>query len=121
MTLIRNLQSGYNVMRGFRKNPRDAQEAARNGRSFAPLRIFWKGLAKEMAAQDHRGQDCPTPREQEVLELLKHGYSNRQIAAEIGVSVRTVRFHLENLMSKLEADNRVQVLASAVRRGWIEV
>jgi DNA-binding NarL/FixJ family response regulator len=57
-----------------------------------------------------------TAREREVLGLLADGSSNREIAAQLFVSVETVRTHVRNAMRKLEADTRTQAVALAIRQ-----
>jgi non-specific serine/threonine protein kinase len=62
----------------------------------------------------------PTPltvREGEVAALVARGLSNRQIAAELSISRRTVSTHLTHVMAKLGLDGRVQVATWAVARG----
>jgi len=49
-----------------------------------------------------------TPRESEVLELVAQGLSNKEIAAELVISVNTVRSHLRFILDKLHMNNRVQ-------------
>lgn len=60
-----------------------------------------------------------TRREQEVLEMLARGLSNAAIAAELHVSVHTVRNHIANLSAKLGAHSKLEVLSIAVRRGLV--
>ena len=55
-----------------------------------------------------------TPREREVLALAADGLSNREIAAELGISEHTVKFHLASVFGKLGASSRTE----AVRRGF---
>ncbi len=57
-----------------------------------------------------------TRRERELLEGLAAGRTNVRIAAELGVSVNTVKFHLKNLYEKLSARNRTEAVAMALRR-----
>jgi DNA-binding NarL/FixJ family response regulator len=68
---------------------------------------------------DAEAQEPLTPRELEVLELLAHGLSNKGIAARLGISDQTVKFHLASLSSKLGAANRTDAVRRAVRRGLI--
>jgi DNA-binding CsgD family transcriptional regulator len=56
----------------------------------------------------------PTPREREVIELVRAGRSNAEIAAELGIAVATVKKHLERTFRKLGVENRSAV---AQRRG----
>jgi len=60
-----------------------------------------------------------TPREQEVLELLAEGLSNRSIAARLDISEHTVKFHVSSICAKLGADNRTDAVRRAVRQGLI--
>jgi len=73
------------------------------------------------------GQTAPRPleqlttRERQVLRLMARGCSNDDIAAELCVSRRTVRFHVSNLFSKLEATSRVEAVVEGIRQGLIQV
>lgn len=60
-------------------------------------------------------------REQEVLALLCEGLSNKQIAQELYLSVRTVENHLSNLYAKLEINSRTEAAVLALQQGWISV
>lgn len=60
-----------------------------------------------------------TPRELEVLRLVAQGRANKAIAAALGVSERTVKFHLSALMGKLGAANRTEAVTLAAQRGVI--
>ncbi len=58
-----------------------------------------------------------TERELEVLQLVTAGLRNREIAAELGISENTAKFHLKNIVEKLHAQNRAELAARAVREG----
>lgn len=58
-----------------------------------------------------------TPRELEVLQFVAHGLSNREIAEELGVSVRTVTTHVRNILDKLHLANRTQAALYAIEKG----
>jgi DNA-binding NarL/FixJ family response regulator len=60
-----------------------------------------------------------TPREVEVLEVLSRGLSNSGIARELGISVNTVRNHVQNILNKLSVHSKLEALAVAVREGII--
>lgn len=60
-----------------------------------------------------------TPRERELLTLLGEGYGNRDIAAALGVSDHTVKFHLRSIYAKLGARSRTEAVSLAVRRGLL--
>ena len=60
-----------------------------------------------------------TPRQREVLELIVAGLDNAQIASRLGVSERTVRAHVSNVLERTGAVNRTQAAVAAVQRGWL--
>lgn len=55
-----------------------------------------------------------TAREQEVLELIADGYSNKEIAVKLQISVCTVQNHVQSILQRLEAHNRTE----AAKRYW---
>jgi len=59
-----------------------------------------------------------TPREIEVLRRLAEGLSNKAIAGALGVSPRTINFHLDNLYAKLGVTSRTEAAIYALREGW---
>lgn len=65
--------------------------------------------------------ETPTPRERDVLELAALGLTNRAIAARLGLSEHTVKFHLASVYGKLGARGRTQAVRRALRRGWIAI
>lgn len=60
-----------------------------------------------------------TEREIEVLKLVACGFSNSQIAEQLVISLNTVKFHLKNILGKLQLENRTQAAAYAVSSGMI--
>lgn len=65
------------------------------------------------------GADALTPREAEVLALLAEGRSNRAIAARLGVSEHTAKFHVNAILGKLGAATRSEAIVLAARRGLV--
>lgn len=59
-------------------------------------------------------------REQEVLQLVAKGCSNRDISENLFISEHTVKTHLKNILSKLHLENRVQLTSYAYNKGWIQ-
>ena len=62
-----------------------------------------------------------TNRESEVLNILANGGRNKDIAAEMIVSLRTVKFHIENLYKKLGVRTRAELIRVATQRGLLTV
>ncbi|MFP1624867.1 response regulator transcription factor [Streptomyces sp. 5K101] len=63
--------------------------------------------------------DSPTPQEQAILRLMSAGVRDEAIAREIGVSIRTFRRNLANLLNRLGAENRFQAGVKASAKGWL--
>jgi len=59
-------------------------------------------------------------REKEVLTWSKRGKSSWEISAILNISERTVNFHVNNIMQKLNAVSRIQAVAVAIERGLIK-
>jgi DNA-binding CsgD family transcriptional regulator len=78
------------------------------------------GLSAHPAGQSETdataGEDL-TPREHDVLIELARGSSNRDIAAALGISENTVKFHVATILAKLQARSRAEAVMAAVRRG----
>jgi two-component system response regulator NreC len=62
-----------------------------------------------------------TPREREVLTYIAEGYTNREIAEALVISIKTVDRHRENIMNKLSLHNRVELVKYAIEKGLITV
>jgi DNA-binding NarL/FixJ family response regulator len=65
------------------------------------------------------GPDRLTERELEVLRLVTAGLRNKEIAARLGITENTAKFHLKNILGKLHAESRTELAARAVREGLI--
>ncbi len=66
-----------------------------------------------------RDPDQLTDRELDVLRLVVNGLRNKEIAAALGISENTVKFHLRNILDKLHAHSRAEAVARAVREGLL--
>ena len=62
-----------------------------------------------------------TPREQEVLGLMKLGHTNRQIAADLAISLGTAKNHVEHIISKLGVSDRTQAVVRALELGILDL
>jgi DNA-binding NarL/FixJ family response regulator len=75
--------------------------------------------APAAGAAGDRDPDALTDRELDVLRLVVAGMRNKEIAAGLGISENTVKFHLRNILDKLHAQSRAEAVARAVREGLI--
>ena len=62
-----------------------------------------------------------TPRESEVLSCITRGYSNREVAEELGIAEKTVRIHVSAVLDKLGARDRTQATIYALQRGLVHL
>ncbi len=62
----------------------------------------------------------PSERESEVLRLMAWGHSNKEIAAKLNLSVKTVEVHKANGMRKLGMISRIDIVQYAILRGWLD-
>ena len=71
------------------------------------------------AAQSSPALDDLTPREIEVLRMLAEGLGNREMAARLGISDHTVKFHISSILDKLGAATRTEAVIMGIRMGII--
>jgi len=88
----------------------------------AGLRVSARNVVQSgFAALDESGDAVLlTPRETEVLAAAAKGMSNKEIARELGISLHTVKFHLESLTRKLDAQGRTEAVAKAIGLGLLQ-
>lgn len=70
---------------------------------------------------DGNGARELTPREIEVLRMLAEGLANKQIAARLGISDHTVKFHVAAIFAKLRASSRTEAVMLGARRGLVMI
>ena len=78
-------------------------------------------LRRVRSGAEHESFDGLTARQQEVLTLIAEGLSNRDIASRLGISVRTVERHRENIMERLNLHSRTALVKYALRKGLIQL
>lgn len=62
-----------------------------------------------------------TNREREVLQLMALGLPNKQIAARLGISLSTVKFHVASILTKLHVESRTEAVTEGIRRGLVSI
>lgn len=81
-------------------------------------------LLQHMAAANRPGEkdlDQLTEREREVLALLAHGNTNKEIAQALFITERTAKFHVSSILKKLNAGNRTEAVTFAAQSGLIDL
>jgi DNA-binding NarL/FixJ family response regulator len=84
------------------------------GRKHFPLRVSEK-LAGRLAMQDL------SEREFEVLRLMAVGLSNKEIGQSLSISLSAVKYHVNNILGKLGAEDRTQAVVAALKKGLTEL
>ena len=62
-----------------------------------------------------------TPRERQVLAAMSNGLGNREIGGALGISAHTAKFHVAQIIAKLQAQSRAHAVAKALRAGFADV
>ena len=77
-------------------------------------------LIDQMAADDSKNMSLLTPREQNVLEQITLGNSNKEIASELHITEKTVKTHITNILGKMEVHDRTQAALYAIKNHWFQ-
>jgi DNA-binding NarL/FixJ family response regulator len=77
-------------------------------------------LGRATSAETERPLGELTEREEEVLRLIAWGLSNKEIASQLGVSVKTVEYHKARSTEKLQLRSRTDILRYALAQGWLQ-
>ena len=111
---------GYVLKRAADTDLIDALRAVAGGRTFLSTDAQ-RSLRSEWLDGTREGpQDPLTPREREVVKLIAEAFTNRQIAATLRVSEKTVESHRANVLAKLGMRDRVELARYAIRSGLVE-
>lgn len=114
--------SGYVLKQSDSMEVVAAIRAAVAGGSFLSPPISRTVIDDYVRRADARGRseelDLLTSREREVLQLLAEGLSNKEIARELNISVKTVETHRSNMMNKLQVSSKTELVKYAIRKGW---
>ena len=120
--LLRAGASGYVLKQSPHTELLRAIRAVSNGQQYVDPALTHH-LAAPFAVQDSRRMgkrpSLITERETEVLRLVARGYSNKEIAAKLEVSVKTIEVHKANAMRKLSLRGRIELLQYALHQGWL--
>ena len=118
--LLRAGAIGYVLKKSASRDLLDAIRAAASGQQYVDASL---GATAAAGPAARRPREVIVPRisdrEREVLRLMALGYSNKEIAVDLGISVKTVEVHKSNAMRKLDLHGRVDVVRYAVLQGWL--
>lgn len=115
--------SGYVLKSAADEDLVEACRAAVRGEPFLYAGVA-STLVRDFLDRMRRGERVPrsvlTPREDEVVKLIAEGYTSREIAAALVISVKTVDRHRANVLAKLGMRDRTELTRYAIRAGLIE-
>jgi DNA-binding NarL/FixJ family response regulator len=114
--------SGYVLKQSASSVLLNAVRAVAAGHLFLDPAITGKVIGNYVGKSTRRGPGAPnelSERETEVLRLIAWGFSNKEIAARLDISVKTVEAHKANAMRKLDMRGRIDIVRYAILQGWM--
>jgi DNA-binding NarL/FixJ family response regulator len=78
------------------------------------------GFLKEASGPEQTSKDVITPREREIIQLLAEGHSNKEAAARLSISVKTIEAHRANIMRKLRLRSVSDLVRYAIRNKIVQ-
>jgi DNA-binding NarL/FixJ family response regulator len=120
--LLRAGVAGYVLKQSPPSELLQAIRAAAAGGQYVDSTLTARVTARAVGRADKVNTPAATPteRESEVLRLIASGYSNKEIAGRLSLSVKTVEAHNANAMRKLGLGGRIDIVKYAVLQGWLE-
>jgi two-component system response regulator NreC len=100
-----------------------AIDAVASGGNYLDPAIAGKLIERYIGGHAKMNAETPgelSPREAEVLRLIAWGYSNKEIAARIDISIKTVEAHKANASRKLALQSRIDIVRFAFLQGWLD-
>jgi len=116
--------SGYILKDAAARELTDAIRAVQRGEAvLSPVitRLVIEDYLRFGDLAEDQDNDGLSPREREVLQLIAEGYTNKQIAEILCLSIKTVQAHRANLMSKLDLHDRGELIKYAIQKKIIEI
>jgi DNA-binding NarL/FixJ family response regulator len=115
--------SGYVLKRSAGEELLNAIRKIVRGQSHFDEGLANKTLARQLGASaaTNQGQACSlTEREEEVLRGVALGYTNKEVANQLGISVKTVETHKVRICGKFDFRSRADMVQYALRQGWLD-
>jgi two-component system response regulator NreC len=116
--------SGYILKDAAARELTDAIRAVQRGEAvLSPVitRLVIEDYLRFGDLVEDQDNDGLSPREREVLQLIAEGYTNKQMAEILCLSIKTVQAHRANLMSKLDLHDRGELIKYAIQKKIIEI
>ena len=120
--LLRAGASGYVVKQSLSTELINAIHAVATGARYLDPVIAGETISRRLTRQTKLRADESTDlsyREEEILRLIAWGHSNKEIAAQLEISVKTVESHKANTMRKLGLTSRIDIVRFALLKGWL--
>jgi DNA-binding NarL/FixJ family response regulator len=111
---------GYLLKGAPREELFEAIRIVNGGGSLLQPLVMSKLLRHISQQENVKAVEPLSPREREVLQLMARGLQNKEIAATLIISERTVKFHVSSILGKLGAGNRTEAVTMALQQGIIE-
>jgi DNA-binding NarL/FixJ family response regulator len=128
LTSVLEDQAVYDAMRagaiGYLLKDTQADELCAAIKAAAAGQVQLSPEAARRLMREVKAPESPetlTPRETEVLRLLAQGKSNKEIAADLVIGIKTVKTHVSSVLSKLDVSSRTQAALHAVRIGLVSL
>jgi DNA-binding NarL/FixJ family response regulator len=120
--LLRAGVAGYVLKQSAPTELLQAIRAAASGGQYLDSSLTARVTAGFLAKEGRKVKAVavPSERESEVLRLIASGYSNKEIAARLDLSVKTVEAHKANAMRKLGLSGRIDIVKYAILQGWLQ-
>jgi NarL family two-component system response regulator LiaR len=113
--------SGYLLKTSSAKEIAQAIRKTYRGEKVLENEVTEKMMNRMMQKNHHELHDDLTAREREVLALISQGRSNQEIADELFITLKTVKTHVSNILSKLEVEDRTQAAIYAFKHHLVNM
>jgi len=121
--MMRAGAAGYVLKQNSAAELIHAIDAVAAGGNYLDPAIAGKLIGRYLGGQAKMNSETQgelSPREAEVLRLIAWGYSNKEIAAQLEISIKTVEAHKANSSRKLGLQSRIDIVRFAFLQGWLE-
>ncbi|MFC1463630.1 MAG: response regulator [Candidatus Brachytrichaceae bacterium NZ_4S206] len=112
---------GYLLKGAPREELFGAIRAVARGESLLQPAVQSRLMRRLREERDRAPAETLTPREAQVLRLMAEGKTNKEIAAQLAITERTVKFHVGAILGKLGAGNRTEAVRRAAQLGWVKL